>query len=135
MFKPSICSWRGFLPMFILILPIQVEFGCVAKADKIEPFLAADAAKVRQQVEQAINSSVNLVPCGLSASHWKVHRGDLVVEGNIESNKRLIVLCNLTVRSDNSSFSLSNPWVVLGIVAVTNMVSDSPVLITGSRNT
>lgn len=48
---------------------------------------SAATAEDKQQVEQAINSSVNLVPFGLSASNWKVHRGDLVVEGNIESNQ------------------------------------------------
>lgn len=59
---------------------------------------SAATAEDKQQVEQAINSSVNLVPFGLSASDWKVHRGDLVVEGNIESNQKLIVLGNLTVK-------------------------------------
>ncbi|MGS2958399.1 DUF2773 domain-containing protein [Escherichia coli] len=85
-------------------------------------------------VEQAINSSVNLVPFGLSASTWKVHRGDLVVEGNIESNQKLIVLGNLTVKGNISTFSLSNPWVILGNVTATNIVADSPLLITGSIN-
>ncbi len=52
-------------------------------------FFSAATAEDKQQVEQAINSSVNLVPFGLSASDWKVHRGDLVVEGNIESNQKI----------------------------------------------
>lgn len=77
---------------------------------------------------------MNLVPFGLSASDWKVHRGDLVVEGNIESNQKLIVLGNLTVKGNISTFSLSNPWVILGNVTATNIVTDSPLLITGSIN-
>ncbi len=97
-------------------------------------FFSAATAEDKQQVEQAINSSVNLVPFGLSASDWKVHRGDLVVEGNIESNQKLIVLGNLTVKGNISTFSLSNPWVILGNVTATNIVTDSPLLITGSIN-
>lgn len=134
MFKPRICSWIGLLPLFMLSLPVQAELRCVANAVDIEPFFSAATAEDKQQVEQAINSSVNLVPFGLSASDWKVHRGDLVVEGNIESNQKLIVLGNLTVKGNISTFSLSNPWVILGNVTETNIVTDSPLLITGSIN-
>ena len=134
MFKPRICSWIGLLPLFMLSLPVQAELRCVANAVDIEPFFSAATAEDKQQVEQAINSSVNLVPFGLSASDWKVHRGDLVVEGNIESNQKLIVLGNLTVKGNISTFSLSNPWVILGNVTATNIVTDSPLLITGSIN-
>ncbi|BAT39249.1 DUF2773 domain-containing bactofilin [Escherichia albertii] len=134
MFKPRICSWIGLLPLFMLSLPVQAELRCVANAVDIEPFFSAATAEDKQQVEQAINSSVNLVPFGLSASDWKVHRGDLVVDGNIESNQKLIVLGNLTVKGNISTFSLSNPWVILGNVTATNIVTDSPLLITGSIN-
>ncbi|NHX22290.1 polymer-forming cytoskeletal protein, partial [Escherichia coli] len=79
-----ICGWIGLLPLFMLSLPVQAELRCVANTVDIEPFFSAATAEDKQQVEQAINSSVNLVPFGLSASDWKVHRGDLVVEGNIE---------------------------------------------------
>lgn len=123
-----------FTSLFILSLPVQAELRCVANAVDINPFLSAATAEDKQQVEQAINSSVNLVPFGLSASDWKVHRGDLVVEGNIESNQKLIVLGNLTVKGNISTFSLSNPWVILGNVTATNIVTDSPLLITGSIN-
>lgn len=118
----------------MLSLPVQAELRCVTNAVDIEPFFSAATAEDKQQVEQAINSSVNLVPFGLSASDWKVHRGDLVVEGNIESNQKLIVLGNLTVKGNISTFSLSNPWVILGNVTATNIVTDSPLLITGSIN-
>ncbi|VED35870.1 protein involved in detoxification of methylglyoxal [Escherichia coli] len=134
MFKPRICSWIGLLPLFMLSLPVQAELRCVANAVDIEPFFSAATAEDKQQVEQAINSSVNLVPFGLSASDWKVHRGDLVVDGNIESNQKLIVLGNLTVKGNISTFSLSNPWIILGNVTATNIVTDSPLLITGSIN-
>lgn len=134
MFKPRICSWIGLLPLFMLSLPVQAELRCVANAVDIEPFFSAATAEDKQQVEQAINSSVSLVSFGLSASDWKVHRGDLVVEGNIESNQKLIVLGNLTVKGNISTFSLSNPWVILGNVTATNIVTDSPLLITGSIN-
>ncbi|HGU6588055.1 TPA: polymer-forming cytoskeletal protein, partial [Escherichia coli] len=134
MFKARICGWIGLLPLFMLSLPVQAELRCVANAVDIEQFFSAATAEDKQQVEQAINSSVNLVPFGLSASNWKVHRGDLVVEGNIESNQKLIVLGNLTVKGNISTFSLSNPWVILGNVTATNIVADSPLLITGSIN-
>ncbi|MFY2187211.1 DUF2773 domain-containing bactofilin [Escherichia coli] len=134
MFKARICGWIGLLPLFMLSLPVQAELRCVANTVDIEPFFSAATAEDKQQVEQAINSSVNLVPFGLSASDWKVHRGDLVVEGNIESNQKLIVLGNLTVKGNISTFSLSNPWVILGNVTATNIVTDSPLLITGSIN-
>ncbi|MHA0485653.1 DUF2773 domain-containing bactofilin [Escherichia coli] len=134
MFKARICGWIGLLPLFMLSLPVQAELRCVANAVDIEQFFSAATAEDKQQVEQAINSSVNLVPFGLSASDWKVHRGDLVVEGNIESNQKLIVLGNLTVKGNISTFSLSNPWVILGNVTATNIVTDSPLLITGSIN-
>ncbi|HAL1398419.1 TPA: DUF2773 domain-containing bactofilin [Escherichia coli] len=134
MFKSRICGWIGLLPLFMLSLPVQAELRCVANTVDIEPFFSAATAEDKQQVEQAINSSVNLVPFGLSASDWKVHRGDLVVEGNIESNQKLIVLGNLTVKGNISTFSLSNPWVILGNVTATNIVTDSPLLITGSIN-
>ena len=116
MFKARICGWIGLLPLFMLSLPVQAELRCVVNAVDIEPFFSAATAEDKQQVEQAINSSVNLVPVGLSASDWKVHRGDLMVEGNIESNQKLIVLGNLTVKGNISTFSLSNPWVILGNV-------------------
>lgn len=132
--SPWICGWIGLLPLFMLSLPVQAELRCVANTVDIEPFFSAATAEDKQQVEQAINSSVNLVPFGLSASDWKVHRGDLVVEGNIESNQKLIVLGNLTVKGNISTFSLSNPWVILGNVTATNIVTDSPLLITGSIN-
>ncbi len=74
----------GFTSLFMLSLPVQADLRCVANAVDIEPFFSAATAEDKQQVEQAINSSVNLVPFGLSASDWKVHRGDLVVDGNIE---------------------------------------------------
>lgn len=134
MFKARICGWIGLLPLFMLSLPVQAELRCVANAVDIEQFFSAATAEDKQQVEQAINSSVNLVPFGLSASDWKVHRGDLVVEGNIESNQKLIVLGNLTVKGNISTFSLSNPWVILGNVTATNIVTDSPLLIAGSIN-
>ncbi len=72
MFKPRICGWIGLLPLFMLSLPVQAELRCVANAVDIEPFFSAATAEDKQQVEQAINSSVNLVPFGLSASDWKV---------------------------------------------------------------
>ncbi len=134
MFKARNCGWIRLLPLFMLSLPVQAELRCVANAVDIESFFSAATAEDKQQVEQAINSSVNLVPFGLSASNWKVHRGDLVVEGNIESNQKLIVLGNLTVKGNISTFSLSNPWVILGNVTATNIVADSPLLITGSIN-
>ena len=92
------------------------------------------AEEINNKLNKLSNSSVNLVPFSLSASDWKVHRGDLVVEGNIESNQKLIVLGNLTVKGNISTFSLSNPWVILGNVTATNIVADSPLLITGSIN-
>lgn len=46
----------------------------------------------------------------------------------------MIVLGNLTVKGNISTFSLSNPWVILGNVTATNIVTDSPLLITGSIN-
>lgn len=107
MFKARNCGWIRLLPLFMLSLPVQAELRCVANAVDIESFFSAATAEDKQQVEQAINSSVNLVPFGLSASNWKVHRGDLVVEGNIESNQKLIVLGNLTVKGNISTFSLS----------------------------
>lgn len=134
MLKARNCGWIRLLPLFMLSLPVQAELRCVANAVDIESFFSAATAEDKQQVEQAINSSVNLVPFGLSASNWKVHRGDLVVEGNIESNQKLIVLGNLTVKGNISTFSLSNPWVILGNVTATNIVADSPLLITGSIN-
>ncbi|HCE4267748.1 TPA: hypothetical protein NEW46_001954, partial [Escherichia coli] len=100
MFKARNCGWIRLLPLFMLSLPVQAELRCVANAVDIESFFSAATAEDKQQVEQAINSSVNLVPFGLSASNWKVHRGDLVVEGNIESNQKLIVLGNLTVKGN-----------------------------------
>ncbi|MEL2692629.1 hypothetical protein R9J58_01285, partial [Escherichia coli] len=88
MFKARICGWIGLLPLFMLSLPVQAELRCVANAVDIEQFFSAATAEDKQQVEQAINSSVNLVPFGLSASDWKVHRGDLVV-GN-DSNLLIV---------------------------------------------
>ena len=67
MFKPRICSWIGLLPLFMLSLPVQAELRCVANAVDIEQFFFLFSAEDKQQVEQAINSSVNLVPFGLSA--------------------------------------------------------------------
>lgn len=134
MFKARICGWISLFTLFMLSLPAQAELRCVANEVDIEPFFSAATAEDKQQVEQAINGSVNLVPVGLSAPDWKVHRGDLVVEGNIESNEKLIVLGNLTVKGDISTYSLSNPWVILGNVTATNIVTDSPLLITGSIN-
>ncbi|MEK8451666.1 hypothetical protein P2O69_21880, partial [Escherichia coli] len=72
MFKARICGWIGLLPLFMLSLPVQAELRCVANTVDIEPFFSAATAEDKQQVEQAINSSVNLVPFGLSASDWKV---------------------------------------------------------------
>ncbi|MDV1935951.1 hypothetical protein RZR22_24035, partial [Escherichia coli] len=72
MFKARNCGWIRLLPLFMLSLPVQAELRCVANAVDIESFFSAATAEDKQQVEQAINSSVNLVPFGLSASNWKV---------------------------------------------------------------
>ena len=120
MFKARICGWIGLLPLFILSLPVQAELRCVANAVDIEPFFSAATAEDKQQVEQAINSSVNLVPVGLSAPDWKVHRGNLVVEGNIESNEKLIVLGNLTVKGNNARGIFINDIIAPVVVSSTN---------------
>lgn len=86
MFKARICGWIGLLFLFMLSFLVQAELWCVANAVDIEQFFFAATAEDKQQVEQAINSSVNFVFFGLFALDWKVHCGDLVVEGNIESN-------------------------------------------------
>ncbi|MCL8378565.1 polymer-forming cytoskeletal protein, partial [Escherichia coli] len=78
MFKARICGWIGLLPLFMLSLPVQAELRCVANTVDIEPFFSAATAEDKPQVEPAINSSVNLVAFGLSASAWTVHRDALV---------------------------------------------------------
>lgn len=62
MFKARNCGWIRLLPLFMLSLPVQAELRYVANAVDIESFFSAATAEDKQQVEQAINSSVNLVP-------------------------------------------------------------------------
>ncbi|EEW0115423.1 TPA: DUF2773 domain-containing bactofilin [Escherichia albertii] len=134
MLKARICGWILLLPLFVLSLPAQSELRCVANAVDIRPLFSAITTEDRKRIEGTINNSVNLATFDLSATDWTVHRGDLVVDGDIESDGKLIVLGNLTIKGDLSTDSLIEPWIVLGNVTADNIFTGSPLLITGSIN-
>lgn len=134
MLKARICGWILLLPLFVLSLPAQSELRCVANAVDIRPLFSAVTTEDRKRIEGTINNSVNLATFDLSATDWTVHRGDLVVDGDIESDGKLIVLGNLTIKGDLSTDSLIEPWIVLGNVTADNIFTGSPLLITGSIN-